>query len=72
MLLLQCYCNIFCDTMYHKAIEKFTQENIDECVENECLNNSTCVDGVNKYTCDCPPGFTGDFCETDINECDAR
>ena len=52
--------------------KSYIQENINECVENECLNNSTCVDGVNKYSCDCLSGFSGDFCETDINECDAR
>lgn len=33
--------------------------NIDDCEDNDCENNSTCVDGVNNYTCLCPPEYTG-------------
>ena len=37
-----------------------------ECpADNTCLNGGTCFN----RTCCCPPGFTGDFCETDIIEC---
>jgi slit protein 2 len=28
-----------------------------------CQNGGSCVDGVNKYTCECPAEFTGKFCE---------
>lgn len=35
----------------------------------KCLNNGTCVDKVGGYRCNCPPGFTGERCEGDINEC---
>ena len=48
------------------------QTNIDECLQNECENGSTCIDDINKYVCGCLPGYTGDFCEDDINECDKR
>ena len=27
------------------------------------------MDGINSYTCDCASGFTGDRCETNIDEC---
>ena len=29
-----------------------------------CENGGTCVDGVNEYTCNCAPDFTGEHCET--------
>ena len=40
-----------------------------------CQNNGRCVPHPNEprgsglYQCDCEPGFTGDKCETDIDEC---
>lgn len=30
------------------------------------------MDGINSFTCQCPVGFTGPFCLTEINECDSR
>ena len=35
------------------------QINIDECQENECENGSKCIDGINKYSCECLDGFGG-------------
>lgn len=29
------------------------------------------MDGVNTYTCDCPPNFTGSYCTEDVDECSA-
>lgn len=40
--------------------------------EPRCLNGGQCVDGVGHYTCTCPPGFTGQQCEGDVNECLSR
>ncbi len=36
---------------------------------SRCMNGGQCVDGVGRYTCSCPPGFTGEHCEGDVNEC---
>jgi len=35
-----------------------------------CFNNGSCTDEVNSYSCVCIPGYEGDHCELDINECD--
>ncbi|XP_039191823.1 slit homolog 2 protein isoform X5 [Crotalus tigris] len=59
--------------------------NIDDCEDNDCENNATCVDGINNYTCLCPPEYTAailnevekgelceeklDFCAQDLNPC---
>ena len=37
---------------------------LDECASNPCSNGGLCVNGVNKFTCNCFPGFTGLQCET--------
>lgn len=33
------------------------------CSSNPCRNQGVCVEQVNSYTCKCPAGFTGIFCE---------
>ena len=30
-----------------------------DCVDNECTNGATCIDGPHRYTCVCREGFTG-------------
>uniref|UniRef100_A0AAF5Q282 EGF-like domain-containing protein n=2 Tax=Wuchereria bancrofti TaxID=6293 RepID=A0AAF5Q282_WUCBA len=37
----------------------------DDCIENSCAVGSTCIDGIAKYTCACPPGRIGLFCHLD-------
>lgn len=37
---------------------------INECASHGCLNDATCVDGINAYTCTCKAGYTGEFCAT--------
>ena len=44
-------------------------KNIDNCVNHQCVNGGVCVDGVNTYSCTCPMGFSGEFCQNDINDC---
>ena len=37
---------------------------IDECSPDPCQNGATCEDGVNTFTCGCPPGYSGHTCDT--------
>lgn len=51
--------------------------NIDDCTpftdpvtqEPKCFNQGRCVDRVGGYHCVCPPGYVGERCEGDVNEC---
>lgn len=37
-----------------------------------CQHGGICIDGLNSYTCNCMPGFTGTNCETNIDDCIAN
>ena len=39
----------------------------DDCDGNLCENGAACLDGVSNYTCSCPPGYTGQYCN--IGKC---
>ena len=39
---------------------------IDDCDPYPCLNNGSCIDGANNYTCACHPGFEGRNCSIRI------
>jgi hypothetical protein len=36
---------------------------------NPCANGGSCVNGWSGYTCACAPGFAGDTCQNNMNEC---
>ena len=37
---------------------------IGECSSLPCQNNGTCVDEINRFSCNCTSAFSGFFCET--------
>ncbi|KAG0433549.1 hypothetical protein HPB47_019805, partial [Ixodes persulcatus] len=41
------------------------------CNPSICKNGGLCVAQNHEALCYCPAGFTGQFCETDMNECDS-
>ncbi|XP_015586979.1 fat-like cadherin-related tumor suppressor homolog isoform X2 [Cephus cinctus] len=41
------------------------------CTPNPCIHGGVCEEGNNGPICKCQ-GFTGEWCETDVNECDAN
>uniref|UniRef100_A0A3P8RX81 Brevican n=1 Tax=Amphiprion percula TaxID=161767 RepID=A0A3P8RX81_AMPPE len=44
-----------------------TDDEVDSCLENPCLNGGTCVDGES-IRCFCLPGYGGDLCQTGVCE----
>lgn len=41
----------------------------DDCMDQPCVGNTTCRDGINSFTCVCPPSMTGQRCETYLSAC---
>ena len=35
----------------------------------KCEHNSTCIDGIKGFQCNCHPGYEGQLCDIDIDEC---
>ena len=60
-----------CYAGYDLADNGRSCENIDECSSDPCENGGTCIDVLNSYSCQCPAGWTGSTCATNINECAA-
>ena len=45
------------------------EENIDDCESRPCLNNGTCQDQVNNYTCACTNEWSGRNCSECLLDC---
>ncbi|XP_062584759.1 sushi, von Willebrand factor type A, EGF and pentraxin domain-containing protein 1-like [Saccostrea cucullata] len=43
-------------------------DDINECDDHPCGNN-TCINELGGFTCECSPGFRGERCEENIDEC---
>ncbi|KAH9641998.1 hypothetical protein HF086_010510 [Spodoptera exigua] len=42
------------------------------CLERDCQHGGHCADVRSSYACACPPGYAGDFCQLDVDECAAH
>ncbi len=51
------------------GVSGFCALEVSPCEDDPCDNGATCVDLVDSYRCDCVPGYTGQHCETNIDEC---
>ncbi|CAD5120106.1 DgyrCDS8684 [Dimorphilus gyrociliatus] len=40
-----------------------------ECDSSPCKNDGECINGDNKFECNCKPGWTSPNCEKDVDEC---
>ncbi|XP_053390682.1 fibropellin-1-like isoform X2 [Mercenaria mercenaria] len=41
----------------------------DNCDPDPCFNGATCIDGISNFTCNCQNGYSGETCNSDIDEC---
>merc|ERR1719431_53244 len=60
-----------CDSRYTKIRKCVKPDGFDinECQSAPCENGGTCTDHLNYFLCKCLPGYRGDTCEIEINEC---
>ena len=40
--------------------------NKDDCMDVQCGDHGTCIDGLDTYSCQCDPGYTGALCDKNI------
>lgn len=45
-----------------------TVPELDDCAEQPCVHG-TCTDQIGSYQCTCEPGWSGEDCDVDIDEC---
>ena len=57
-----------CQTMWDDCYIPPAQA-IGEAADVRCMNGGSCVDGDRNYSCQCVAGYSGQHCETEIDEC---
>ncbi|KAK0143437.1 Neurogenic locus notch 1 [Merluccius polli] len=68
-----CYCRKI--TSHFQSCQSHTQRLLcqldDACISNPCQKGSNCdTNPVNgNYVCTCPPGYVGNLCDRDVDEC---
>jgi hypothetical protein len=68
--------NLFVEYTMRKSTSKLRNATVqlvidfDDCTNatGECING-TCINGENTFSCACDDGYSGDFCETDVDDC---
>eukprot|EP00808_Paulinella_micropora_P016736 g83090.t1 len=58
-----------CKAGYSEVPGMLTCDNDNDCANNQCKNGATCVEKYNNYSCNCVAGYSGTYCEIEINDC---
>ncbi len=62
-----------CHDLHHNRCRLTTGQtcevDINECVRNPCTNGGVCENQRGGFKCRCNPGFSGDLCQNDIDDC---
>ena len=45
---------------------------MDSCLGNGCQNGAVCIAKYGGYSCYCRPGYTGQLCDVNVDECLSR
>lgn len=57
-----------CFQIFKKKLFSFISD-INECENITCLHGGHCIDGINKFTCNCTRFFSGRICEKGMGTC---
>lgn len=48
-------------------------DDLNECLQNPCQHNGTCLNSVGSFSCNCAgTGYLGNLCQTDDDECQGQ
>lgn len=67
------YNEMYLDSVQLRSQFKLNGPKVDEgcvlCFQEDCQNGGKCTNSSEQYACTCKPGFEGDDCSIDIDEC---
>ncbi|XP_035386174.1 versican a isoform X2 [Electrophorus electricus] len=64
--------SVHTDLGYTVFEETLDISGVHSCPDNICLNGGSCVKMGIAQICHCPPGYTGQYCEIDVDECQSN
>ncbi|XP_037922140.1 protein crumbs isoform X2 [Hermetia illucens] len=67
------YLDVYSDNVQNRSLFKLNNTRPEEgcilCFEQDCKNSGHCKNPSEEYACECSPGYEGDDCSLNIDEC---